>query len=91
MPGIIGSLYLAKSLNDNPLFINQIGRPDNTHADFPEILLFLPDVISLNDLLFRIRKKGEWEAVFLLKLLVGGHIVLTHPKDNRSLFPELGI
>ncbi len=70
------------------VWINEIGRSDDTII-FPSIPLFeLPGPKFLQSLFFLIAQQGDCNIMFFDKLLVCLRGIRTHPKNNSSQFLE---
>ena len=58
---IFRRFYLVHGFDDDSFFVDQVRRADDSHGDFPVVLLFLPDIVGLQHVLFRVREQDEGE------------------------------
>lgn len=61
--GVLCGLDPVEGADDDPVFVDLIGRADRAHCDLAVALLLLPDVVGPDDLQLRVPQQREEQAL----------------------------
>ena len=82
--GVFGGLYFFINLFDHTSFVNDVGGAHNAHIGFAVHFLFLPYIIGLDNLGFRVGEQQKGQLILRGKIGVRAGAVLADANDNRA-------